>query len=114
PAGAAAPPPRSPEDEQKLKALEQRVLGMFRNIRPGPFAPGIHDIGRESPTRAYLPARNGRPAEPVPPGFLTALRAGRHHEWFPKSGEQYRSAVAHPAQRDVDLQEATRLADKIG
>jgi len=77
PAGAAAPPPRSPEDEQKLKALEQRVLGMFRNIRPGPFAPGIHDIGRESPTKAYLPARNGKPPEPVPPGFLTALGGGR-------------------------------------
>src|SRR5262249_11999844 len=43
------PPPRSPQDQEKLKALEQRVLGMFRNVRPGPFAPGIHDIGRESP-----------------------------------------------------------------
>jgi hypothetical protein len=83
-AGAAAdatPPapakPRSPEDEQKLKALEQQVVQMFRNIRPGPFAPGIHDIGRESPTRSYLPARNGRPAEPVPPGFLSVLGGGK-------------------------------------
>jgi hypothetical protein len=77
--GAPAPPPpaRSPEDEQKLKALEQRVVNMFRNIRPGPFAPGIHDIGRESPIKAYLPGRNGRPPEAVPPGFLTALGGGR-------------------------------------
>ena len=50
---------------------------MFRNIRPGPFAPGIHDIGRESPTKAYLPARNGRPPEPVPPGFLSGLGGGK-------------------------------------
>jgi mono/diheme cytochrome c family protein len=76
--GAPAPatPARSPEDEQKLRALEQQVVQMFRNIRPGPFAPGIKDIGRESPTKAYLPARNGRPPEPVPPGFLTALGGG--------------------------------------
>ena len=79
PGVAPAPPPpaRTPEEEQKLKALEQRVLNMFRNIRPGPFAPGIHDIGREAPTKAYLPARSGRPPELVPPGFLTALGGGR-------------------------------------
>jgi mono/diheme cytochrome c family protein len=76
-AAPAPPPPRSPEDEQKLKALEQQVLQMFRNIRPGPFAPAIHDIGRESPTKAYLPGRNGRPPEPVPPGFLTVLGGGK-------------------------------------
>ena len=77
-AGVATPAPaRSPEDEKKLRALEQQVVQMFRNIRPGPFAPGIHDIGRESPTKAYLPARNGRPPEPVPPGFLTVLGGGK-------------------------------------
>ena len=65
-----------PEDEQKLQALEQQLVQMFRNYKPGPFAPGIHDIGRESPTKAYLPARNGRPPEEVPPGFLTALGGG--------------------------------------
>jgi mono/diheme cytochrome c family protein len=76
--GLATPAPaRSPEDEKKLRALEQQVVQMFRNIRPGPFAPGIHDIGRESPTKAYLPARSGRPPEPVPPGFLTVLGGGR-------------------------------------
>ena len=49
---------------------------MFRNYKPGPFAPGIHDVGRDSPTKAYLPARNGRPPEQVPPGFLAALGGG--------------------------------------
>jgi hypothetical protein len=75
-AGATPAAPRSPEDEKKLKALEQQVVQMFRNIRPGPFAPGIHDIGRESPTKAYLPGRNGRPPEAVPAGFLSALGGG--------------------------------------
>ena len=65
-----------PEDEAKLRAIEQQLVQMFRNYKPGPFAPGIHDVGRESPTQAYLPARNDRPPEPVPPGFLTALGGG--------------------------------------
>jgi mono/diheme cytochrome c family protein len=77
PGAQATPAPAlSAEDEKKLRALEQQVVQMFRNIRPGPFAPGIKDIGRESPTKAYLPARNGRPPEPVPPGFLTVLGGG--------------------------------------
>src|SRR6185369_185597 len=75
-AAAPAPAPMKPEDEQKLRALEQQLVQMFRTYKPGPFAPGIHDVGRESPTQAYLPARNGRPPEAVPPGFLTALGGG--------------------------------------
>jgi mono/diheme cytochrome c family protein len=82
--GAAPPAPRAgrgginvkPEDEPKLQALEQQLVQMFRNYKPGPFAPGIHDVGRETPTRAWLPGRNGRPPEAVPPGFLTALGGG--------------------------------------
>jgi hypothetical protein len=65
-----------PEDEQKLRALEQQLVQMFRTYKPGPFAPSIHDVGRDSPTKAYLPARNGRPPEEVPPGFLSALGGG--------------------------------------
>ena len=65
-----------PEDEQKLRALEQQLVQMFRTYKPGPFAPGIHDVGRDSPTKSYLPARNGRPPEEVPPGFLSALGGG--------------------------------------
>jgi hypothetical protein len=75
-AGNAAPPaPMKPEDQEKLQALERQLVQMFRNYQPGPFAPGIHDISRESP-KAYLPARNGKPPEEVPPGFLTALGGG--------------------------------------
>ena len=55
--GAPAPAPAmKPEDEQKLRALEQQLVQMFRNYKPGPFAPSIHDVGRDSPTKAYLPA----------------------------------------------------------
>jgi hypothetical protein len=75
-AAPAEPPPPKPEDEQKLRSLEQQLAQMFRAFRPGPFAPGIHDIGREPTTRSYLPARPGKPAEEVGPGFLTALGGG--------------------------------------
>jgi len=71
-----APAQLSPEDQEKQRALEQQLVQMFRTYAPGPFAPGIKDIGRESPTRAYLPARNGRPPEAVPAGFLTVLGGG--------------------------------------
>ncbi|MCU1325039.1 MAG: hypothetical protein JWN34_409, partial [Bryobacterales bacterium] len=65
-----------PEDEPKLKALEEQLVQMFRNYKPGPFSPGIHDVGRETPTRSWLPGRNGKPPEAVPPGFLSALGGG--------------------------------------
>jgi hypothetical protein len=65
-----------PEEEQKLHAIEQQLVQMFRNYQPGPFAPGIHDAGRDSPTKSYLPARGGRPPEEVPPGLPTALGGG--------------------------------------
>ncbi|MDQ1471754.1 MAG: hypothetical protein QOJ99_3234, partial [Bryobacterales bacterium] len=73
--GAAAPAVK-PEDEPKLHALEQQLVQMFRNYKPGPFSPGIHDVGRETPTRSWLPGRSGRSPEAVPPGFLTALGGG--------------------------------------
>jgi hypothetical protein len=63
-------------DAQKLQALQQQLTQMYRNYKPGPFAPGIHDVGREAPTRSYLPGRNGAPPEPVNPGLLTALGGG--------------------------------------
>jgi hypothetical protein len=75
-AGRGAPAALKPEDQQKVQGLQQQLVQMFRNYKPGPFAPGIHDVGRNSPTEAYLPGRNGRPPEAVPPGFLTALGGG--------------------------------------
>jgi hypothetical protein len=74
-AAGAAGNAMKPEDQQKLQALQQQLVQMFRNYKPGPFAPGVHDIGREAP-KAYLPGRNGRPPEEVPPGFLSALGGG--------------------------------------
>ena len=65
-----------PEDEPKLRAIEQQLIQMFRAYKPGPFAPGIHDVGRETPTRAWLPGRSGRGPEAIPPGFLSALGGG--------------------------------------
>ncbi|MES1257032.1 MAG: PSD1 and planctomycete cytochrome C domain-containing protein [Acidobacteriota bacterium] len=65
-----------PEDEPKLRALEQQLVQMFRNYKPGPFAPGIHDVGRETPTRSWLPGRGGHPPDAVAPGFLSALGGG--------------------------------------
>ncbi len=76
PKGAASGLDVKPEDQPKLQALEQQLVQMFRNYKPGPFSPGIHDIGRESPTRSWLPGHNGRKPEPVPPGFLSALGGG--------------------------------------
>ena len=63
------------EGEKKLDALKQQLVQMYRTYKPGPFAPGIHDINRESP-KAYLPGRGGRPPEEVPAGLLTALGGG--------------------------------------
>ena len=74
-ANAEARPEMKPEDEKKLHALEQQLVQMFRTYKPGPFAPGIHDINRESP-KAFLPGRGGRPPEEVPPGLLSALGGG--------------------------------------
>jgi hypothetical protein len=65
-----------PEDEKKLRALEQQLVQMFRAYKPGPFSPGIHDVGRDSPFPAILPGRSGRAPEAIPPGFLTALGGG--------------------------------------
>ena len=79
--GAPAPAPAmKPEDEQKLRALEQQLVQMFRTYKPGPFAPSIHDVGRDSPTKAYLPARNGRPPEEVP---LISERSWRRNDSEP-------------------------------
>ena len=37
-------------------------LGEFKSFAPGPFSPGLTDVGCESP-RTYLPARGSTPAE---------------------------------------------------
>ncbi len=74
---APAKPPAPPDldKEKKIKALEQQLVQMFRNYKPGPFAPNVRDISREAP-KAFLPARSGRPPEEVGPAFLSALGGG--------------------------------------
>ncbi len=69
-----AEPEMTSENEAKLKAIQQQLVQMFRNYKPGPFAPAVHDISRESP-KVYL-MRNGRPPEEVHPGFPTAMGGG--------------------------------------
>jgi len=76
-AGRGGPAPAmTPENAEKLHAIEQQLVQMFRNYAPGPFAPAIHDVGAYAPTKSYLPARNGRPPEEVPPGLLSVLGGG--------------------------------------
>lgn len=62
-------------DRDKLEALKNRLLGMYANYGPGPFAPGVTDVGREAP-RTYVPGKGTAYGEEVKPGFLTALGGG--------------------------------------
>ena len=85
-----------PEDEQKLHAIEQQLVQMFRNYKPGPFAPGIHDVGRESPTKAYLPGAQRTPARRSAPRIPRRARRRhgpraahrRHHHRPPQGARQ--------------------------
>jgi hypothetical protein len=65
----------TPDELERLRKIERRLVGTFKNYAPGPFSPGLTDVGRESP-RTYLPAKGGNDPEEVPPGFLTALGGG--------------------------------------
>jgi len=65
----------SKEEAEQLDKIEKRLVGMYKNFSPGPFSPGLTDIGRESP-RTYVPAKGGGNGEEVGPGVLTALGGG--------------------------------------
>ncbi len=62
-------------DQDKLEKLKQRLLGMYSNYGPGPFSPGLTDVGRESP-KTFVPGKGTAFGEEVGPGFLTALGGG--------------------------------------
>jgi hypothetical protein len=62
----------SPAENEKLRRLERRMVGMYRNYAPGPFSPAITDVGREAP-RTFVPAKGSGAPEEVRAGFLTAL-----------------------------------------
>jgi hypothetical protein len=60
------------DDAAKLHKIEVQLVGMFKGFKAGPFAPGVHDISRESP-KTFLPGRGGGLGETVEPGFPMAL-----------------------------------------
>ena len=62
-------------DRNRLEAIKKRLLSTFGNVQPGPFAPGLTDVGRESP-KTFLPVKGNPLGEEVQPGFLTALGGG--------------------------------------
>ena len=70
----------TPAESAALHASEKKLAAMYGDYRPRPFACGLSDVGDHSP-RTFIPARNGRPKEEVPPGFFSALAwAGERFE----------------------------------
>ncbi|MBL8213466.1 MAG: DUF1553 domain-containing protein [Bryobacterales bacterium] len=65
----------SREELDKLHKIERRMIGMYKTYAPGPFSPGLTDVGREAP-RTFLPGKGNAAGEEVKPGFLTALGGG--------------------------------------
>ncbi len=65
----------SKEENDQLHKIERRLISMYRTYSPGPFSPGLTDVGREAP-RTYLPAKGGGNGEEVGPGFPSALGGG--------------------------------------
>jgi hypothetical protein len=62
----------SKDELERLHRIERRLIGVFKTYAPGPFSPGLTDVGREAP-RTYIP---GKGTEEIEPGFLTALGGG--------------------------------------
>lgn len=62
------------DEKERMRKIERRLVGMYRTYSPGPFSPGLTDVGREAP-RTYLPAKGGAPPVEVNPGFFSALGA---------------------------------------
>jgi cytochrome c551/c552 len=63
----------SAPDKERLRRAEQRIVSLYSNYQPGPFSPGLTDVGRESP-RTYVPVKGvPPPGEEVGPGLLSAL-----------------------------------------
>jgi len=58
------------EDKERIRSVERRIVQLFSNFAPGPFSPGVTDVGREAP-KTYLPVKGGQ--EEVGPGLLSAL-----------------------------------------
>jgi hypothetical protein len=63
------------EDKKTLEILKNRLLGLYGNYAPGPFSPGVTDVGREAP-KTYVPGKGTPYGEEVKAGFLSALGGG--------------------------------------
>jgi hypothetical protein len=62
-------------EKERLNAIERRLVSMFANYRPKPFACGITDIGDHSP-RTLIPTRGSGAGEPVIAGFPVIFGGG--------------------------------------
>lgn len=65
----------SPQETISLQAIEKRLVRMYADYRPKPFACGIADIWNVAP-RTFLPSRGSRPLREVQPGFFSILGGG--------------------------------------
>ena len=63
------------QDKAQLDKLKERLLALAGNVSPGPFSPGVTDVGREAP-KTFVPGKGTPYGEEVQPGFLTALGGG--------------------------------------
>jgi mono/diheme cytochrome c family protein len=63
----------TPADRERLQRAEKRIVTLYTTYAPGPFSPGLTDVGREAP-KTHLPVKGvPPPGEEVGPGLLTAL-----------------------------------------
>jgi len=63
----------SPADRERLQRVEKRLVSLYSTYAPGPFSPGLTDVGRESP-KTFMPVKGAPPpGQEVGPGLLTAL-----------------------------------------
>jgi cytochrome c553 len=65
----------SKDEQERLDKIEKSLVAMYKNFAPGPFSPGLTDLGRESP-RLFMPPKGGSAGEEVQPGYPTALGGG--------------------------------------
>ncbi len=65
----------SKDEQGRLDGIEKKLVAMFKNFQPGPFAPGLTDLSRESP-RSFMPPKGGSDGEEVFAGYPTALGGG--------------------------------------
>ena len=65
----------SKDEQERLDAIEKKLVAMYKNFQPGPFSPGLTDLSRESP-RSFMPPKGGSEGEEVFAGYPTAVGGG--------------------------------------